>query len=65
MMGFIQDSQLHTSLEQTRDRHFNVPSADKKKNRASIPAPQSQPGADAWQTGSVTQLPALMKRKQH
>ncbi len=65
MMGFTQDGQLHKSLEQDRDHRFKVSTADKKTNRADIPVRPVQPGADAWQTGTIAQLPALTKREHH
>lgn len=65
MMGFTQDGQLHQSLEQDRDRRFKLSTADKKKDRDDIPTRPVQPGADAWQTGDVVQLPALTKREHH
>lgn len=61
MMGFLKDGQLNKPLEQDRDRRFEVSTADKRKNRADIPAPPVQPGADVWQTGDVVQLPNLTK----
>ena len=65
MMGFLKDGQLKKQLEQDRDRRFDVSTADKRKNRADIPAPPVQPGADAWQTGDVVQLPALTRHAHH
>lgn len=65
MMGFTQDGQLHKELEQGRDQRFKVSTADKKENRADIPVRPVQPGADAWQTGTVVQLPTLTKRTHH
>ncbi|AKD54551.1 OBAP family protein [Spirosoma radiotolerans] len=65
MMGFLKDGQINKQLEQNRDRRFEVSTADKKKKRADIPAPPVQPGADAWQTGDVVQLPALTRHVHH
>ena len=65
MMGFLKDGQLNKQMEQDRDRRFGVSTADKKKNRADIPAPPVQPGADAWQTGDVVQLPNLTRHSHH
>ena len=59
MMGFTKDGQLKKMLEQQRDKRFSISTADKRKDRADIPAPSVQPGADAWQTGSAVQLPNL------
>ena len=63
MMGFTKDGQLNQQLQQDRDRRFDLSTADKKKNRADIPTTPVQPGADAWQTGDVVQLPALTTHK--
>ncbi|WP_461068940.1 OBAP family protein [Spirosoma horti] len=65
MMGFLKDGQLNKQLEQDRDRRFEVSTADKRKNRADIPALPVQPGADAWQTGDVVQLPNLTRHAHH
>ena len=65
MMGFTQDGQLQKALEQNRDQRFKVKIADKKANRADIPVHPIQPGADAWQTGEVVQLPSLTRLSHH
>lgn len=62
MMGFTQDGQLNRVLEQSRDQRFNLKTSDRKTNRADIPVHPVQPGADAWQTGEVIQLPDLTKQ---
>ncbi len=56
MMGFTQEGQLADSLIASRDERFGISTAEKKKNRADIPVPSPQPGADAWQQGEVRQL---------
>ncbi len=56
MMGFTREGQLADSLIASRDQRFGISTADKKKNRADIPEPAPQPGADAWQNGEVRQL---------
>ncbi|MEI6948686.1 OBAP family protein [Paraflavisolibacter sp. H34] len=56
MMGFTKDGQLRPELLADRDRRFKISTEEKKKNRADIPAPPVQPGADAWQQGNVRQL---------
>lgn len=63
MMGFTKDGQLNPQLQQDRDKRFEVRTADKRKNRADIPAPPIQTGADAWQTGEAVQLPDLAGHK--
>lgn len=59
MMGFTKDGQLDTALLADRDRRFNISTTEKRKNRADISAPPVAPGADAWQQGTVRQLPTL------
>ena len=56
MMGFTKDGQLDTTLVRARDQRFGISTAEKRQNRADIPAPAVQPGADAWQEGEVRQL---------
>jgi hypothetical protein len=63
MMGFTKDGQLAPKLLADRDKRFGVSTADKRQNRADIPAPAPQPGADSWQTGEIIQLPALTGHK--
>ena len=65
MMGFTKDGQLNPNMLRDRDKRFGVLTADKRKNRADIPTPAHQPGADAWETGDVVQLPALTGHKHH
>jgi hypothetical protein len=56
MMGFTADGQINPQLVAERDKRFGISSEEKKKNRADIPAPPIQPGADAWQKGETLQL---------
>ncbi|MFD1139802.1 OBAP family protein [Larkinella insperata] len=56
MMGFTKDGQLADSLVAQRDQRFNISTAKKRQNRADIPAPAVQPGANAWEQGEVRQL---------
>ena len=57
MMGFTADSQADPAMVAARDARFKVSSAEKRQQRAAIPAPAIDPGADAWQHGNVVQLP--------
>ena len=57
MMGFTEDGQIDARLAQARDERFKVRSEDKRRQRADIPAPPIDPGANAWQRGRVIQLP--------
>jgi hypothetical protein len=56
MMGFVADGQADTEMVAERDRRFGISSEEKKKNRADIPTPSIDPGADAWQKGNIVQL---------
>lgn len=56
MMGFTADGQANPQMVAERDKRFGVSSEEKRKNRADIPAPPIDPGADAWQKGHVAQL---------
>jgi hypothetical protein len=56
MMGFTADGQADAAMVAARDQRLGVQSAEKKKNRESIPAPAIAPGADAWQQGRSVQL---------
>lgn len=56
MMGFTKDGQLEDSLVAQRDKRIGVSTAEKRKQRADIPAPPVQPGANAWEKGEVRQL---------
>lgn len=63
MMGFTKDGQLNPGMLADRDKRFGISTAEKRQNRADIPAPAPQPGADSWQTGEIIQLPALTGHK--
>lgn len=56
MMGFTADGQLRPELVTDRDGRFDISTQTKRENRADIPAPAVQPGADAWNTGEAMQL---------
>jgi hypothetical protein len=56
MMGFTADGQADANMIAQRDKRFEISSEEKKQNRADIPAPPIDPGADAWQKGNVVQL---------
>ncbi len=64
MMGFTADGQADPKMVAERDKQLGVSSAEKVKNRADIPTPQIQPGADAWQKGEVAQLQVELKGKE-
>jgi hypothetical protein len=56
MMGFTADGQLRPELIADRDRRFGIDTQQKRQNRADIPAPPVQPGANAWEKGEALQL---------
>jgi hypothetical protein len=56
MMGFTADGQVDEAMVAERDSRMGISSAEKRKDRESIPAPAISPGADAWQQGDVLQL---------
>lgn len=56
MMGFTKDGQLRPELLADRDKRFGISAAEKKKNRADIPMPIVDPGANAWEKGQVRQI---------
>ena len=57
MMGFTADGQVDAAMVAQRNQRLNVDEAAKRKDRESIPAPAILPGADAWQSGKVIQIP--------
>jgi hypothetical protein len=56
MMGFTRDHQLNPKLLEERDKRFGISTAEKKKNRADIPMPSVDPGANAWEKGELRQF---------
>ena len=56
MMGFTADGQANAEMVAARDKRFGVDSAEKKRNRADIPAPAIAEGADGWQKGKPVQI---------
>jgi hypothetical protein len=51
MMGFTADGQADAAMVSARDQRFKVSSAEKRQQRADIPAPAIDPGADAGSIG--------------
>ncbi|RCR70536.1 OBAP family protein [Larkinella punicea] len=56
MMGFTKEGQLADSLIRRRDERFRISTPEKRRNRADIPMPKVQPGANAWEQGEIRQL---------
>ena len=56
MMGFTADGQADQDLLEERDKRFGISTQAKAKERADIPMPTLQPGANAWEKGEVMQL---------
>src|SRR5690606_24082850 len=56
MMAFTEDGQADPDMVAARDRRLGIDSDGKRRDRADIPSPPVQPGADAWQQGRVVQI---------
>jgi hypothetical protein len=56
MMGFTHDGQIDPAMIETRDRRMGVRTADKRKQREDIQAPEVLPSANAWEHGDVVQI---------
>ena len=56
MMGFTQDGQVKQSMLDDRDKRFGVSFTERRANRADIPMPTVDPGANSWKGGTVAQL---------
>jgi len=67
MMGFTADGQADPAMIRARDERLGVDSQEKRADRADIPSPPVQPGADAWQQGKVIQLedPTGQQHREH
>jgi hypothetical protein len=57
MMGFTNDGQADPSLVKKRDDDLKVDTQKKRENRADLPTREIASGADAWQSGQVSQIP--------
>jgi hypothetical protein len=57
MMGFTGDGQADQKMVEERDARFKVSSLEKRRQRADIPAPAIDPGADGGQSGHALQVP--------
>lgn len=56
MMGFTKDGQVHAELLQDREKRLGISAEERRKNRAEIPMPKLQAGANAWESGRIVQL---------
>src|SRR5690606_37762227 len=56
-IAFTADGQADEGMLDTRDQRLGVDRAEKRRQCADIPAPQVDPGADAWQHGEAYQIP--------
>lgn len=56
MMGFTADGQADPAMIASRDQRFGMNSAETKKQREDIPAPQIDPGANGWLHGKAFQI---------
>ena len=55
MMGLTQDGQANEALIHDRDRRLGISTEHERQNRADIPMPQVQPGANPWESGRTVQ----------
>ena len=56
MMGFTEDGQANATMIASRDRRFDIATAEKRRSRKDIDRPRIIAGADAWRQGQVMQL---------
>jgi hypothetical protein len=56
MMGFTGEGQANAAMVAERDKRMGIDSAERKKDRADIPAPPVNPAANGWQHGNVFQI---------
>ena len=56
MMGFTRDGQIDQAKLRDRDNRFGVSFEERRKNRADIPMPDVDAGANSWQGGRTMQL---------
>ena len=56
MMGFTKDGQINSTLLKARDDRFGISTEEKRKNRANIRKPETDPGANAWEKGELRQF---------
>lgn len=57
MMAFTAEGQVDAKKVQARDEEFKISTAEKKAKREDLPARPVASGADAWQSGTVVQVP--------
>jgi hypothetical protein len=58
MMGFTRDGQVEDSMVTARDRRLGLSTAQRRRQRAGIPTPRVEPGANAWELGKTVQTRA-------
>lgn len=56
MMGFTGEGQANAAMVAERDKRIGIDSAERKKDRADIPAPPVNPAANGWQRGNAFQI---------
>jgi hypothetical protein len=56
MAGLTSDDQVDPKLLAARDERLRISSADRRRARADIDAPERVPGANSWEQGEVLQL---------
>ncbi len=55
MMGFTADGQSHEAMVDARDRRLGISWRQRREDRAGIPMPHVQPGANSWESGRSVQ----------
>lgn len=58
MMGFTDDGQLDPALLEARDRRLGVSHDARRRDRAGIPMPVVEPGANGWESGRTVRTRA-------
>ena len=56
MMGFTADGQTDPQMIRARDQRFGIDSSRKRQDRADIPTPSIDLGANGWQHGQTIQI---------
>ncbi|MBV9747738.1 MAG: DUF1264 domain-containing protein, partial [Acetobacteraceae bacterium] len=55
MMGFTADGQAHEPAVDARDRRLGISWRQRREDRAGIPMPRVEPGANSWESGQSVQ----------
>lgn len=55
MMGFTRDGQVEDAMVAARDRRLGLSTPRRRRQRAGIPTPRVEPGANGWEHGRTVQ----------